>query len=255
MRLTVFGATGRAGGAIVRQARATGHEVHALVRTPGGLDSADVDSVDVVVGDVRDQAAVERVVKDADAVVSAIGGTGRDNPCLLFDGTANVLAAAKRHGVSRLIVIQGFHLPFPGDPRGVGRPLMAAMLRLWNRHLSADTYRMANLLRAADLDWTLIRMPRLVVSPCGGGPSGGGPSGVSPSGVSPSGCCPSDGPSGGRSDGGGYRTGRLALGPWSTVTTGQVAHFTMACLEQGGFPRDAPMICSTKKRPSVSIKE
>jgi uncharacterized protein YbjT (DUF2867 family) len=199
MRLTVFGATGRAGGAIAAQARAAGHEIRTLARP------AD---------DVRDEAAVERVVKDADAVVSAIGGTGRDNPALLFDGTATVLAAAHRHQVSRLIVIQGFHLPFPGDPRTVGRPLMAALLRAWNPALSADTYRMAGLLRASDLDWTLIRMPRLVPGPPGDG----------------------------------YRTGRLALGPWSTVTTGQVAHFTLACLDHGGFFRDAPMICSVRKR-------
>ena len=123
--------------------------------------------------------------------------------------------------MSRLIVIQGFHLPFPGDPRTVGRPLMAALLRAWNPALSADTYRMAGLLRASDLDWTLIRMPRLVPGPPGDG----------------------------------YRSGRLALGPWSTVTTGQVAHFTLACLDHGGFSRDAPMICSARKRGNQETRK
>ena len=207
MRLAVFGATGRAGGAIVRQAQAAGHEIHALVRSPERLEDGTVS-----VGDVRDQAAVERVIKAADAVVSAIGGTGRDNPDLLLDGTANVLAAANRLDVPRLIVIQGFHLPFPGDPRTLGRPLMATMLRAWNRHLSADTYRMAEVLRSSELDWTLIRMPRLTAGPPGED----------------------------------YRTGRLALGPWSTVTTGQVAHFTLTCLDRGSFLRDAPMIASVR---------
>lgn len=32
---------------------------------------------------------------------------------------------------------------FPGDPPNLGRPVMRAMLRMWNRHLSADTSRMA----------------------------------------------------------------------------------------------------------------
>ena len=40
--------------------------------------------------------------------------------------------------------------------------------------------------------------------------------------------------------GDGYRTGRLALGPWSTVTTGQVARFTLACLDHGGFSATPP---------------
>jgi uncharacterized protein YbjT (DUF2867 family) len=34
MRLALFGATGRAGGAILRESRAAGHDVRALVRTP-----------------------------------------------------------------------------------------------------------------------------------------------------------------------------------------------------------------------------
>ena len=229
MKLAIFGATGRSGGAIARQALTAGHEVHALVRTPGSR----LDGADVTVGDVRDPAAVDRVIKDADAAVSAIGGTGRDNPALLFDGTANLLAAAHRHHVPRLIVIQGFHLPFPGDPRTIGRPLMVTMLRLWNRHLLADTHRMADLLRSADLDWTLIRMPHLIPAPP-----------VPPGRPAP----PVPAPPVPGSPGDGYRTGRLALGPWSTVTTAQVAHFTLAVLEQGGFSHDAPMICSATKR-------
>jgi hypothetical protein len=39
-----------------------------------------------------------------------------------------------------------------------------------------------------------------------------------------------------------YRVGHLVLGPWSTVTTGQVAHFALSCLATGGFARQAPMI-------------
>ena len=209
MRLALFGATGRAGGAILRQSRAAGHEIHALARSPGRLDLDDP-RVAVTAGDVRDVAAAERAVQGADAVVSAIGGTGPANLAVLQQGTAGILTAMTRHGVRRLIVIQGFHLPFPGDPHNLGRPLVRAMLHLWNRSLSADTYRMAVVLRDSDLDWTLIRMPRLTPGPPGED----------------------------------YRVGHLALGPWSTVTTGQVSHFTLACLATGGFVRQAPMIAA-----------
>lgn len=209
MRVALFGATGRAGGAILRQGHAAGHQIHALVRTPGGLTAA---PGEVIAGDVRDAGAVERVMAGADAVVSAIGGTRGSNLAVLEQGTASILAVMRRHSVRRLIVIQGFHLPFPGDPPGLGRPLMAAVLRTWNPRLSTDTYRMAELLRASDLDWTLIRMPRLTEGPPGDG----------------------------------YRVGRFALGPWSTVTTGQVGHFTLTCLADGGYRRDAPMIATTR---------
>jgi putative NADH-flavin reductase len=213
MRLALFGATGRAGRAILQQARDAGYEVHALTRSPVKL-SRDDPQVTATGADIRDLAAAGRVVQGADAVVSAIGGTGPGNPAVLQQGTAAILTAMQRHGVRRLIVIQGFHLPFPGDPRNLGRPVMTAMLRLWNRHLLADSRQMAGLLRASELDWTLIRMPLLRPGP----PSGG------------------------------YRVGHLALGPWSTVTTGQVADFTLACLATSGFAREAPMIADAGRR-------
>ena len=104
MRLAMFGATGRAGGAILRQACAAGYEVHALTRSPGKLNRDDP-QVTVTAGDVRDLAATGRTVQGADAVVSAIGGTGPGNPAVLQQGTAAVLTAMRRHGVGRLIVI------------------------------------------------------------------------------------------------------------------------------------------------------
>jgi putative NADH-flavin reductase len=219
MRVALFGATGRAGGAILRQACAAGYEVSALARSPGKL-SRDDPLVTVTAGDVRDLAATGRAVQGADAVVSAIGGTCQGNTAVLQQGTAAILTAMSRHGVRRLIVIQGFHLPFPGDPRNLGRPVMTAMLRLWNRPLIADSYQMAEVLRESELDWTLIRMPLLTAGP----PAGG------------------------------YRVGQLALGPWSRVTTGQVADFTLACLVTGGFARQAPMIADTgrwSRQPSA----
>lgn len=219
MRLAMFGTTGRAGTAILRRACAAGYDVHALTRSPGKLNLDDT-QVTVTTGDVRDRAATGRAVQGADAVVSAIGGTGTRNPAVLQQGAAAILTAMNRHGVGRLIVIQGFHLPFPGDPRNLGRPLMAAMLRLWNRHLVADSHQMADLLRESELDWTLIRMPRLAAGP----PAGG------------------------------YRVGHLPLGPWSRVTAGQVADFTLACLATGGFAREAPMIADAgrwSRKPSA----
>jgi putative NADH-flavin reductase len=153
MRLAMFGATGLAGGAILRQACEAGYEVRALARSTAKL-SQDDPQVIVTAGDVRDLAATERTVRGADAVVSAIGGTGPGHPAVLQLGTAAILAAMRRHGVGRLIVIQGFHLPFPGDPHNLGRPVMTAMLRLWNRRLMADSHRMAEVLRESELDWT-----------------------------------------------------------------------------------------------------
>lgn len=79
MRLAVLGATGRAGAAIMRHARAAAHEVHALTRSPGTLTRDDPQAT-VTTGNVRDPAATGRAVRGADAVISAVGSLRRRAP-------------------------------------------------------------------------------------------------------------------------------------------------------------------------------
>lgn len=42
----------------------------------------------------------------------------------------------------------------------------------------------------------------------------------------------------------GYRSGRLKLGPWSSVTSGDAAQFMLDCLDRNLFVREAPMVAS-----------
>jgi putative NADH-flavin reductase len=212
MRIALFGATGRAGGAILRHCRAAGHEVQALARHPDAIADAGA-GVTATAGDVRDVPAVTNVISGAEAVISAIGGTRPGNLAVLDQGTAAILTAMSQCAVRRLIVIQGFHLPWPGDPGNFGQQAMNAVLSLWKRQLHPDTYRMADRLRASELDWTLIRMPRLTAGP------------------------PDNH----------YQIGSLALGPWSKVTTGQVAHFTLDCIATGEYVHAAPMIAAGRQ--------
>ena len=72
MKVLVFGATGSVGKQLVSQALDQGHEVTALVRGSSRHKLAD-SRLNVIEGDVLDYASVERAVKGADAVISAIG--------------------------------------------------------------------------------------------------------------------------------------------------------------------------------------
>jgi hypothetical protein len=206
MKLAIFGATGTVGSELLTQALDGGHDVRALVRTPSKLPSQHP-RLTAVHGDVRDLAAVEHTVDGCEAVLSTLGTTDKHDPDLRRAGTGNVLAAMREHDVHRIVVMGGFHLPFPGDPDNVGRKLIVPIIKLMGIVVE-DTTAMAALIQASDVDWTLVRAPRVTRE-------------RRPARV---------------------RTGTLKLGPWSKVARANVATFMLCCLTDETSIGQAPMI-------------
>ncbi len=71
MKLAIFGATGGAGKQLVEQALAAGNQVVAFVRNPSKLDTRH-ERLTIMQGELADQAAIERAVSGADAVISRL---------------------------------------------------------------------------------------------------------------------------------------------------------------------------------------
>ena len=110
-RVLVTGANGQMGCNLVRQLRADGHEVVGMVRA--GADLAGIESLDLELrkGDIRDADAVHAAVEGTDvianlaAVYDLRARHADDIVKPAVEGAQNVLAAAERHGVSRVIHI------------------------------------------------------------------------------------------------------------------------------------------------------
>ena len=109
MRYAVTGATGFVGGALVRLLRANGHDVLALVRSPARATALAAAGVTLVEGDLDDATALDRLGAGADGLFHVAGwyklGDARpeDGWRVNVDGTANVLAAARRSGVPKVV--------------------------------------------------------------------------------------------------------------------------------------------------------
>ena len=74
MKLTVLGATGGTGLALVRLALEQQHKVTALVRTPAKLGAlAANEHLDVLQGDATNKQDVQQAVRGSDAVLSCLG--------------------------------------------------------------------------------------------------------------------------------------------------------------------------------------
>lgn len=108
MRVLVFGATGRVGREIVRQARQTGHSVTVFVRHPEKV-SSEIAPSSVICGDVLDRTGVASAMASGpfDAVMNAIG-TGKLAPSnLLTEGTQSIVNAMRLTGIQRYLAVSG----------------------------------------------------------------------------------------------------------------------------------------------------
>jgi putative NADH-flavin reductase len=167
VRLVIFGASGRTGRELVRQALERGHEVKAFARTPARL-GLEHERREIVEGDVQDATAVEQAVAGADAVLSALGPTANKPDPQVTRGTGNVVSAMERHGVSRLIITGGAGVGDPQDRPNLANRLVKSALLLLARHVYEDMRGAVEAVRASNLEWTVVRLPRLTDDPSAG---------------------------------------------------------------------------------------
>jgi putative NADH-flavin reductase len=163
MNIAVFGANGGTGRLLVVQAAQAGHSVTALTRHPDDFPVSHP-NIRVIAVDVLDPDSVDQSVRGQDAVLSTLGVPYGRKPITLYsEGTANIVTAMQAAGVRRLACVSSSAT----DPRvrardsGGGfffekvlKPLIGNTM---GRTLYADMLRMEQLLRASDLDWTIIR--------------------------------------------------------------------------------------------------
>ena len=207
VRLTVFGATGGVGTQLVGQALDSGHAVTAFVREPATL--ARSDELVVIVGRLDDYAAVEGAIDGADVILSALGARRNtpDQVTVFSTAMANITRAMQKTGVKRLVAISGAGVIVPGDTVTLSRRLVRFLLRRLAAHIATAKEREYEIVSATDLDWTLVRPPRIV-----------------------------PGPATGR-----YRVfaGRV---PSPRISQGDVAHFMLRCVGSHEWVRKAPIL-------------
>jgi uncharacterized protein YbjT (DUF2867 family) len=166
MKVLVIGGTRGIGREVVAAAHAAGHELTLLARNAERI-SLPVTGVRVVVGDAGDADDIERAVAGQDAVVWTVGVAPTRRPVHLFSrSTRFLLAAMTKHGVPRLMCVTGIGA---GDSRGHGGFFYDRILRpLFLKSIYEDKDRQETLLRASDVDWTIVRPGTLTNGPATG---------------------------------------------------------------------------------------
>ncbi len=160
MRTLVTGATGFVGSHLVEALRRAGHDVAALVRTPGKAAALGVLGVEQVRGDLGDRDALARAAEGRDAVFHVAGLTAaRDEGEYLRanrDGTRAVVEAAERAAAGRFLYVSSMAAAGParrGRPLSGGEPPMP--VTAYGRSKLAGE----SVVREARVPWTIVRPP------------------------------------------------------------------------------------------------
>ncbi|ADB30591.1 NAD-dependent epimerase/dehydratase [Kribbella flavida DSM 17836] len=160
MRIAVFGANGSTGRLLTEQALAAGHHVAAITRQPDAFPLRH-ERLHVIGADVLDPPAVDAAVAGQDAVLSTLGVPAGKEPISTYSrGVANIVTAMKLHRVRRLAVVSSSGVdPHPYSDGGFlfNRVMLPYVTRVLGKTLYDDMRRMEDLVRASDLDWTIVR--------------------------------------------------------------------------------------------------
>ena len=161
MKVAIFGATGKTGLEVVKQALEKGHQVTAFVRDPARMP-VEHDQLVLVTGDVFDPESVAQAVQGQDAVICALGSSDLKKTTIRAEGTANIVKAMKAQNVQRLLVVTAMGTGESWDTLSPVNKFFYATLLKSSRE---DHEAQEAAVKESGLAWTLIRPSGLTDEP------------------------------------------------------------------------------------------
>ena len=150
MKIIVFGANGRTGQELIKQAVNKGIEVTAFVRNAESI-KLQSDKLNIVVGQATNYEDVKKAIAGHDAVVSCIGGAGIKVSTIITDITNNVVNAMNEVGIKRIVQVSsaGVHNELTG--------LIGKLSTMMLKNALKDHEGAYNKLKSGKVNYTLAR--------------------------------------------------------------------------------------------------
>ncbi|HTK37815.1 MAG TPA: SDR family oxidoreductase [Pyrinomonadaceae bacterium] len=162
MKIAVIGATGGIGQKVVEQALEKGHEVIAISRGVQALLITD-ERLEKRPADASNVESIKNAIDGADVVVSALGTNIIKQPTTVCsDGITNIISAMQALSLKRRLIAVGAagYVNHPKQTFLVDF-LQKYLAQKFLRYIFDDLMQMEAVIRTSDLDWTVVRPPRL----------------------------------------------------------------------------------------------
>jgi putative NADH-flavin reductase len=209
MKVVIFGASGFAGRAILKEALQQNHQVTILIRNRSSVSINDK-RLTVIEGNVMDPKKVSEVLEGQDAVIECLGAPKSNKPTtFISDAIKIIVEEMERSNVSRLLAMSNV-----GTGNSIGynpwyfTGIILPYFMKWLKAVIDDKNRMEPIIMNSRLNWTIVRCPNIVDKPAKGR-------------------CHAT------LDGKGLKL---------SITLGDLATFMIQQLADGGFSRQAPSI-------------
>jgi putative NADH-flavin reductase len=163
MKIAILGSTGFVGKVLINKAVVAGYKVKTLARYPEKLEDIK-DKVVIIKGNIFDLLSIDATIEDTEAVISTIGPPTdkKCDPLLYENAMKDIVKSMDKHGVKRYIHIGGAgHAGGKDEQWPLNRRFLRLILNLFGKHILAAKHMEWEVLKTSDLDWTLVRPPRI----------------------------------------------------------------------------------------------
>lgn len=159
MNLAVFGASGRVGAAVLSLATSRGWNVRALVRPSSHCQEEA--RVDIIRGFLESPTDVHMTLHGADAVLCLYGPRSAQSKPFCAHATLRTIAEMQVVGLRRLLCLTGAIVGALPSNVSLALRAMAVAYRYWCPELASDAAEQERVVIDSQLDWTLVKPPRL----------------------------------------------------------------------------------------------
>lgn len=170
MKIAILGSTGFVGKVLINKALTAGYQVKTLARYPEKLEDIK-DRIEIIKGSVFEPLKVEAVIDGTEAVLSTIGPPpGKPcDPQEYKKAMQEIVRIMDRNSLKRYIHIGGAaHKGGENELWSFNRRFLRFFLSLFSKQILVSKHLEWEVLKKSNLDWTLVRPPRIADEPASG---------------------------------------------------------------------------------------